>query len=66
MEIVTVYTGSDACQKCYGWKRVDSEGLSWKYWEELPAQSRIGVQIGLVKPEICSRCKGTGIEPKEA
>jgi len=65
MSIIPIYDGEDACQRCLGWKRVDDgDGVSWKYWAELPAQSAIAVQMGLVKPVECPRCKGTGIEPE--
>jgi hypothetical protein len=64
METVVIYQGDDVCQRCLGWKRVDDgEGQSWKYWAELPAQSRIAVTIRLVKPIACPDCKGTGQEP---
>ena len=38
------------------------EGQSWKYWEELPAQSKIGIGLGLIKPIVCPDCNGTGRE----
>jgi len=68
MPIITIYEGEDVCQRCYGWKRVDDgdEGMSWKYWAELPAQSALAVQMGIVKPIECPHCKGTGVEPKES
>lgn len=66
-EIVIIYTGEDACKKCLGWKRIDDgdEGLSWKYWAELPSPSNIAIQMGIVKPIECPRCHGTGIEPEK-
>lgn len=64
MDIITIYDGANACGQCLGWKRVDDgEKQSWKYWEELPAQSRIAITMGLVKPITCPRCSGSGIEP---
>jgi len=64
MEMVVIYQGEDACQQCNGWKRVDDgDGQSWQYWEELPAQSRIAVTMGIVKPIECPRCGGSGKEP---
>lgn len=67
MEIVTIYQGNDVCTRCQGWKRIDngSEGISWKYWAELPAGSDIAVKLGIVKPIECPRCKGSGQEPGE-
>ena len=62
--MIIIYTGENACEQCLGWKRVDDgEGASWKYWAELPAQSAIGIQLGLIKPVECPRCHGSGIEP---
>lgn len=64
MNIVQIYDGDNPCAQCLGWKRVDDgDGASWKHWAELPAQSAIAVQLGLVKPITCPRCHGTGIEP---
>ncbi len=64
MDIVIIYQGANACEQCLGWKRVDDGELqSWKYFEELPAQSKIGIALGLIKPITCPRCKGSGVEP---
>ena len=64
MDLITIYEGADACQRCLGWKRVDDgEQQSWKYWEELPSSSRIAINLGLVKPIVCPDCKGSGVEP---
>lgn len=60
-DTVVVYKGSDTCQTCLGWKRVDdSEGCSWKYWAELRPPANVSVQMGLVKPIECPDCGGTG------
>jgi len=66
MPIIEIYQGKEACQKCWGWKRIDNgrDGISWKHWAELPPESDIAVRIGLVKPIECPRCHGTGIEPQ--
>ena len=66
MTAIVIYKGDDACQQCIGWKRIanDDEQLSWKHWAELSPPSNIAVQLGLVFPIECPRCKGTGIEPK--
>ena len=64
MDIVVIYEGENKCRLCEGWKRVNSEEeLSWKYWAQLPPGSDLAVQLGLVRPVECPRCKGTGIEP---
>jgi hypothetical protein len=65
MELITIYDGPDACQRCLGWKRIanDDEGLPWKYWAELPSPENLAVQIGIVVPLPCPRCKGSGREP---
>lgn len=62
METVIIYDGEDKCPRCLGWKRIanDEDGGSWKYWAELPAQSALAVQMGLVKPIICPACNGSG------
>jgi DnaJ-class molecular chaperone len=66
VDLIKVYEGKDACQQCLGWKRVDDgEQLSWKYWAELPAQSRIAIELGFIKPVKCPRCNGLGKEPKK-
>lgn len=66
--MIQIYDGANACGRCLGWKRVDDgdEGISWKYWAELPVQSRIAVTLGLVRPIVCPRCNGTGVEPETA
>jgi hypothetical protein len=66
MDIVVIYEGENKCQRCQGWKQIDDgdEGISWKYWAELPVQSAIAVTMGIVKPIVCPRCNGTGIELK--
>lgn len=64
--MIEIYDGPNACERCLGWKHIDDgdEGISWKYWIELPAQSRIAVTLGLVRPVVCPRCGGTGAEPE--
>jgi hypothetical protein len=63
-DIVIIYDGKDACKQCLGWKRVDNgQGVSWKEWMDLPAPSRSAVDAGIIKPVVCPRCHGTGVEP---
>jgi hypothetical protein len=65
-DLVVIYDGDDKCTGCLGWKRVNNgdEGISWKYWAEIPAPSNIAVQLGIVRAIECPRCRGTGVEPK--
>lgn len=66
MNLILIYEGDDACEQCLGWKMVADAGQeSWKYWAELPAQSRLAVAMGIVKPVLCPRCNGTGKEEEE-
>lgn len=54
VDAIVIYDGPNPCQRCLGWKRVDDgEQQSWKYWEELPAQSRVAINLGMVKPITC-------------
>lgn len=54
------------CEKCYGCGQVadtrDQE--PWKVWLEMPLQSAIAVQMGLVRPIPCPVCKGSGLAPQ--
>lgn len=63
--IIEIYAGPDACQKCFGWKKIanDDDQSSWKFWAELPAPSNLAVLAGLVFPIDCPRCLGSGKEP---
>lgn len=62
MNLVTIYDGPDACEKCLGWKRVanDDDQSSWKHWAELPPPSNLSVVLGLVYPVECPACHGSG------
>ena len=50
------------CPKCDGCKQVANtdDQEPWSVWEELPAQSKVAVVMGLVRPITCSKCNGTG------
>lgn len=50
------------CMRCDGCGKIadGEEGAPWSYWQELPAQSAIAVQMGLVKPIPCPECGGSG------
>ena len=63
---IIIYDEDNPCTLCEGWKCVDNgeDPVSWKSWAELPAPSNLAVQIGLVRPVVCPRCEGTGIEPQ--
>lgn len=68
MTAIVIYHGPDACQKCLGWKHIanDDAQTSWKHWAELPPPENLAVQLGMVFPIVCPRCKGSGIEPSAA
>jgi len=52
------------CEKCDGCGKVadtpDEE--PWTFWLELPLQNSVAVVMGLVRPKLCSDCKGTGVK----
>lgn len=52
----------EECMTCAGCGRVanDDERTPWKYWGDLPAQSALAVFAGIVRPETCPDCGGTG------
>lgn len=52
----------DRCPSCAGCGKIanDDDGTPWKYWEELPAPSKLAVQMGIVRPITCTLCAGTG------
>ena len=50
------------CPSCAGCGQVanDDERTPWKYWQDLPPGSDLAVRMGIVKPEQCEDCGGTG------
>jgi len=50
------------CARCDGCGRVAStqEMEPWTHWEELPDESKSAIILGLVHPQPCPVCKGTG------
>jgi hypothetical protein len=55
----------DACSRCLGCGQlantVDRE--PWSAWADLPPGSDLAVRMGLVRPEPCDGCGGTGVTP---
>ncbi len=55
----------EKCRHCDGRGKVDnnpdySEQAPWSAWENLPPGSDIAVKLGIVKPQDCPDCGGTG------
>jgi hypothetical protein len=49
------------CDRCAGCGYLDDgEMQPFKYWLELPVQSAVALQMGLVKPVECPDCRATG------
>ena len=65
MNIKVVYSGPDQCERCGGYGQVDHEGTGRQHWEELPAQSRVALTMGLVDFTDCPECNGTGRAPRD-
>lgn len=56
------------CSRCEGCGQIasDEEGSPWKYWDELPSESKAAVYMGIVYPLTCEDCQGRGyIVPDE-
>ncbi len=53
------------CNQCDGCGRIanSEDGEPWTVWQSLPPGSDLAVQMGLVQPIECPRCKGTGNDP---
>lgn len=50
------------CVRCEGCGKVatSDDREPWTYWENLPPGADLAVQLGLVRPEKCTDCAGTG------
>lgn len=55
------------CLKCDGCGKIANtdEGEPWIFWEELPNESKIAVNLGIVAPRVCPMCKGSGEESED-
>ena len=53
----------EKCMKCDGCGRVadNDDETPWCYYETLPVKSAAAVVMGLVHPQLCSECGGTGL-----
>lgn len=63
MNYKTVIMKDGNCGRCAGCGYLDGEGQPFKYWLELPVQSALALQMGLVRPVECDDCKGSGFQP---
>ena len=59
---------SRPCGHCAGEGRADNnsdrhEQAPWSFWASLPPGSDLAVQLGLVRPQDCVDCGGTGALP---
>ena len=50
------------CDNCAGCGKVadDPDQTPWKYFEETPTQSAVGIGMGWIKPITCPECEGSG------
>ena len=50
------------CERCDGCDKIanDEDGTPWTTWENIPENSRAAVIIGIIGPEPCPDCGGTG------
>lgn len=55
----------DACYHCLGGGQVANteDREPWSAWEDLPPGSDLAVTMGLVRPEPCGECGGSGKTP---
>lgn len=58
-------TGAAACRTCdgCGYLADDDDKTPFKFWLEMPVQSALALQMGLVKPVECPDCDGEGRLP---
>lgn len=58
----------DACTRCQGCGQIanDDDKTPWWNWEALPSPSSMAVVLGLVRPEPCPECDGTGKQQNSA
>jgi hypothetical protein len=60
MNIIQMKSGDcDRCEGC-GYVANSDDAEPWTAWANLPMQSAIAVQMGLVKPVPCPECDGSG------
>lgn len=50
------------CSKCAGCGKVanDDDQTPWKYWDDMPEESKMAIRMGIVKPVTCPKCGGSG------
>lgn len=59
----TLVMKNGKCPRCDGCGYLDDgEHQPFKYWLEMPVQSAVALQAGIVKPYACPDCMGTGGE----
>jgi len=58
---------NEKCQSCDGCGQVaDTDNREpWTSWTSLPLESSAAVLIGLVKPETCEDCGGSGTASRD-
>jgi DnaJ-class molecular chaperone len=54
------------CRRCDGCGQLanDDDKSAWWMWKTLPLGSDLAVQMGLIHPDTCPDCNGTGRAPK--